>query len=270
MLRLRAASTIVLVPILTGLLFVGGLVWAVVIAISAILATREYYCLMGGKGISASRVVGLIWSAGLVLIAYQPTWPRYIGVMAGGVALSLLLVAIEDDGDPMLSWAILVCGVVLVGGLLSALVSLRQLPDGRWWTVLPLAAVWTGDAGAYLIGSALGRRPILPRVSPGKTWAGTISGFVLSLLGVLVCVAAFHRWLPGSSVGQIGWGGSVVVGLMIGPLALAGDLAISMIKRRAEVKDSSNLIPGHGGMLDRADSLLFTVPLVYLWATLVM
>jgi len=270
MLRIRAASVIVIVPILTVLLFVGGLVWAVVIAMAAILATREYYYMMGGKGISASRVVGLLWSAGLVLVAYQPTWPRYMGVMVGGVVLSLLLLAIEGDGDPMLSWAILVSGVVLVGGLLSALVSLRQLPDGRWWTTLSLIGVWAGDAGAYLIGSMLGRRPILPRVSPGKTWEGTISGFILSLSGILVCVAAFHHWLPGSSVGQIGWGGSVVVGLMIGPLALTGDLAISMIKRRAKVKDSGNLIPGHGGMLDRADSLLFTVPLVYLWATLVM
>ena len=270
MLRVRAASAFVLLPIVIVPLLVGGVAWAVVVAAAVILATREFYRLTEGREIKASRVAGMILSACFVLAAIRPSWLLYLGVLVGGAIVILLLSAIEGSENAAQIWLTRVAGPVLIGGLLSTLVSLRQLPGGQWWTLVPLVGVWTGDAGAYLIGSRFGRRRILPKVSPGKTWAGTVAGFVLSLSGILACVAVFHQVIPDSSAGQISWRESVLVGVAVGPLALAGDLAVSVLKRRAKVKDSSNLIPGHGGMLDRCDSLLLTVPLVYLWARLVM
>jgi phosphatidate cytidylyltransferase len=131
-----------------------------------------------------------------------------------------------------------------------------------------MAAVWVGDGFAYLIGMTLGRRKLWPRVSPKKTWEGSIGGFAFAVLAVLVFVACCRRWAPYSSVAQLGWAPAVLLGALLGPLALAGDLVVSMFKRKADAKDSGQLIPGHGGMLDRTDSLLLTIPLVYYWALL--
>ena len=120
---------------------------------------------------------------------------------------------------------------------------------------LAFAVTWAADTGAYLVGSLLGRRPLLPRVSRHKTWEGAVGGVVFAALAGWVASVTFAPYLLPA------WG--IALGAVAALVGLLGDLFESMLKRDAEIKDTSRVIPGHGGVLDRFDSLLFTVPLIY-------
>jgi phosphatidate cytidylyltransferase len=154
---------------------------------------------------------------------------------------------------PTADWALTVVGGLYVGWMGGHLVALRDVPDGIHWLLLPLSITWLADTGAYFIGSTWGRRKLAPRISPGKTWEGTFGGW---LTGVVA---------GGLLAGLLGLGivHGLALGALIGFASPLGDLGISMIKRQVGAKDSSHLIPGHGGMLDRIDSILFTIVIGY-------
>lgn len=157
-----------------------------------------------------------------------------------------------------LAWdlAVSTLGLVYLPLLLGHFIWLRLMVQGEWWILWLLFVICCGDTMAYYTGKALGQRKLYPQVSPGKTWAGTLGGLGANLAaGVLV-----GRWLlPEVQIINLG-----ILSLALGFIGLLGDLFESMLKRQAQVKDSSSLLPGHGGMLDRLDSLLFTAPaLVY-------
>jgi phosphatidate cytidylyltransferase len=182
--------------------------------------------------------------------------PRELLAILLGITAALALLELRGlrrAGFP--AW--LELGLVAVG--LVALLYLRDLtapPLGVWGASGPLLmtlfAVWAADVGAYLVGSAIGRRRIAPRISPGKTWEGTIAGFLAAALVVVLWNRPF--------AGLPAW--AVATAALIGPVAFAGDLLESWVKRRAGVKDSGRLLPGHGGVLDRVDSLVAAAPLV--------
>jgi phosphatidate cytidylyltransferase len=144
-------------------------------------------------------------------------------------------------------------------GLLATIVFLRRHEDGLAWVFLVLVASWLGDTGGYFAGRFLGRRPLYPRVSPKKTWEGAFGGITLATVGTFVVRTV---GLP-----QL----SVVDCLVLGPLlcvaGIVGDLAESMLKRSFGVKDSGWVMPGHGGLLDRIDSVLFVAPVLLAWVT---
>jgi phosphatidate cytidylyltransferase len=175
--------------------------------------------------------------------------------VAGGLALAELW-ALRRSGLP----AVLELVVLALGS--TALAFLRGLGDFgaahsvargfAVWLLLAIGATWAADVGAYVVGSLWGRRKIAPRVSPGKTWEGTFGGFGAAALAVLGIAALFGLGRPEAAVAAV----------TIGPVAFAGDLLESWTKRRAGVKDSGTLFPGHGGMLDRIDSLIAVAPLV--------
>lgn len=177
--------------------------------------------------------------------------------VGGGVALVELW---QLRGARVAAWLEL---VVLFSGL-AALAYLRELGDRGAahgaaaglpvWLLLAVGTTWAADVGAYATGSLWGRKKIVPRISPGKTWEGTFGGFGAAALAVLGIAALFGLGRPEAAVAA----------LTIGPIAFAGDLLESWLKRRAGVKDSGALFPGHGGMLDRIDSLLAVAPLVVL------
>ncbi|MEX2080900.1 MAG: CDP-archaeol synthase, partial [Dehalococcoidia bacterium] len=144
-----------------------------------------------------------------------------------------------------------------IGVPLSALVLLRDLEDGRAWVFLAILATFAVDTGAYATGKLIGRHKLAPRISPGKTWEGVAGGFIAGSAAVVALAFALDidpslaRLLP--------------LAFILPPLAMAGDLFESWMKRRMGVKDASGLLPGHGGFLDRLDSLLFVAPLVYVF-----
>ncbi len=157
------------------------------------------------------------------------------------------------------AFAVSIVASLYVGYLGSHLVSLRQLADGLSWLALAVVTVWISDTGAYLVGRTWGRRPLAPHLSPKKTWEGVAGGLVTGIVGGLVVALA----------GGLAPIHGIAVGTLAGVICPAGDLIISMLKRQAQVKDSGALFPGHGGLLDRLDTLLFAAPLTFYYATLV-
>ncbi len=155
--------------------------------------------------------------------------------------------------------ATLLLGVVYVAWLGGHLVWLRRFPEGTGWILFLLAVTWIGDAAAYYVGSAMGRFRLAPSISPNKTIEGAIGGLIAASVGGALWIALF-----GNPLGLLEGG---AVGLFLGLLGAVGDLAESRIKRSAGIKDSGALFPGHGGLLDKIDSLLFTAPgfFYYLW-----
>ena len=201
-------------------------------------------------------ITGLLYAAVVLAAAFAPP-----------IAFTVLVAVAIGIGLREL-WALRRAGIVapvmlvalLVGG--GSLVVLRELGDQGAahgaatglpvWLLLAIGATWAADIGAYAIGSLAGRRKIAPRISPGKTWEGTFGGFGAAALAALGISALFGLGRPEAAIAAA----------TIGPLAFAGDLLESLLKRRAGVKDSGTLFPGHGGMLDRIDSLLLVAPLV--------
>jgi phosphatidate cytidylyltransferase len=156
--------------------------------------------------------------------------------------------------------ALALLGAVYPGLLLSSLVRLRQLERGEWWVVLALTVTWLNDTCAYFAGRAFGKRKLAERISPSKTWEGAIGGGLGSIAGALIVQ---HFWLP-----QLAPWGAALMGAGAAVLGPLGDLSESMLKRAYGAKDSGRLLPGHGGILDRLDALLFNAPFVLLVARL--
>jgi phosphatidate cytidylyltransferase len=146
-------------------------------------------------------------------------------------------------------------GVVFIGWGLSHLILLRNLAEGKWYIFFLCFLVWIGDSAAMYVGHSLGQRKLVPTISPGKTWEGAVGGVVG---GVLAAVLSARLLVPHLLLWQ-----TVVLGLSISVAAQISDLGESLIKRYAGVKDSGGLIPGHGGVLDRIDSLLFAAPTMF-------
>jgi phosphatidate cytidylyltransferase len=142
---------------------------------------------------------------------------------------------------------------------------LRYLPDGKWWFLLVLPAVWIADSGAYWIGSRWGRRKLSPRLSPGKTWEGYAGGVVAGALGGAGLAAVWGMVAPSITL----WAGAGI-GFILAVLTPLGDLGESMIKRQAGAKDSSNIIPGHGGVMDRIDSWIWAGVIGYYLVALLL
>ena len=172
------------------------------------------------------------------------------------LSLVWLLVRQRREGA-FISWAWTLGGILYVGWLLSYFVGLRGLEDGRNWVFLAILVTFGSDTAAYFVGKALGRHKLAPRISPGKTWEGTIAGFAGAIVISLLFTLSTPLQLP------IGYGQAVLLGFLISLFGQLGDLAESLLKRNTGVKDSGSLLAGHGGFLDRIDSIVFAGVVVY-------
>lgn len=237
--------------------------FALVVA-AALLALAEFYR-FHFRDASASIAMGLgLGSAALLLASLQ--WP---GLVPERAVFLVILVALLTSSlfssrglkRSLVDSAVLVFGVLYVGLTLGHLLFTRALAGGEYLILFLFLVTWAGDSGAYYAGVSLGSRPLAPVISPNKTVEGLIGGFALAL----VAAWAGRLWfLPSFSVPDC-----VATGLLLTAAGLLGDLTESAMKRSASVKDSGRLIPGHGGMLDRLDSLMFTAPVFYYYVTLV-
>ena len=208
------------------------------------------------KDLRRRTITGLVYAVAVLAAAFSP--PIVFAILVAGA----LGIGLRELWDLRRAGSVVVIQliVVLAGG--GCLLILRSLGDRGAahgagaglpvWLLLAIGATWAADISAYAIGSVAGRRKIAPRISPGKTWEGTFGGFGGAAFAVLGISALFGLGRPEAAVAAV----------TIGPAAFAGDLLESLLKRRAGVKDSGTLFPGHGGMLDRVDSLLVVAPLV--------
>jgi len=213
-----------------------------------------------GRG-ERGRVValGLPLLAGFALAPGLPGGQAAVGpLMALAGALFLLLaghlLTYGRSPQALAEMGATALALLYVPFLVGHLVWLRLLPQGEWWLLWLLLVIFAGDTGAFYTGRTFGRRKLAPRVSPGKTWEGTLGGLAAS-------VAA--GWLLGSRLlPQVPWAYLLPLSLLLGLVGVLGDLFESMLKRLAQVKDAGSLLPGHGGILDRLDSLAFAGPVV--------
>jgi phosphatidate cytidylyltransferase len=273
-LLVRVATALVLLPVVLWLLWIGGLPFALLVSGAAAVCAWELNELAeqqpGGASPPARRRRvrgGVIASTAAAFLLPITEGLEVHGFTARGILGALVMVALADAllFDPDLARApqrvgTAVLGAAYPGILLAMVVRLRQMPDGVAWLILTLVVTWLNDTGAYFAGRAYGSRKLYPRISPSKTWEGALGGLAASVLGALAVKGL--GWLP-----QLPWWGSVVVGAGAAVLGPVGDLSESMLKRAYGAKDSSALLPGHGGLLDRVDALLFTAPFVLFCAS---
>jgi phosphatidate cytidylyltransferase len=190
------------------------------------------------------------------------------------LALVAALVARGPGEAPLASVSATLFGVVYPGFPMACVILLHALPGLLGWTAirpspwaglmvvaLPLAATWVGDAAALLAGTAWGKRKLFPTVSPNKSWVGAWAGVTSAAAAAAVWLAVARDHLPGLPID--GFGVAAGVGACLGLAAIVGDLAESLLKREAGVKDSGRIFPGHGGVMDRLDALTFTMPIAY-------
>lgn len=234
--------------------------FTVLVAIWGLLALFEFYKLVGGTGVLPLTYFGLVWTLLFILsphFHYDFLMPL---LLTSAVVLSLiwLLLRRQKEGA-FISWAWTIAGILYIGWLLSYFVALRGLDDGRNWVFLALAANFGSDTAAFFTGRALGRHHLAPSISPGKTWEGAIAG----VLGAIIISLLFTLLIP------ISYGQAILLGLLVSIFGQLGDLVESLLKRNMGVKDSGKLLPGHGGFLDRIDSVVFAGIVVYyyvIWA----
>jgi len=271
------------IPVVLTFVWFGGWIAFAAVLLVVILGTLELHNMLLNAGYHP-----LIWvSFGLsVLFLVAAMFPQQrqlileISLGAGLLAsFPWLFVRKKLDGA-MVDWALTLAISIYLGWPMSFFLLLRgpasstitpsafsltnlswlYLPRGVWWLLMVLLGVWGFDAAAFFAGRYFGRHKLSPRISPAKTWEGALGGFILSITAGLIL-----------TVVQLGvpWYLAVVLGILLGIAAIYGDLAESLIKRQTRVKDSGQFMPGHGGMLDRIDSLLFAVIVVYVFAQLI-
>lgn len=261
MLSHRILSAIVLIPIVAWVVYAGGWWFLGALAVAGTLAAHEFYQMMHQGGFRPSPVIGLPLLLLLLLDAHEPSWGIARPAITAFVMLALVWHLFQaDDAVPTASWALTVMGGLYLGWFLGHFILLRAQPDGLKWTIIAFLSTWISDSGAYFVGRAIGRHKLWPRISPKKSWEGYIGGLIT---GVSSTMLIAH--LAGLPVAH-----GAAIGALIPIITPFGDFAISMIKRQVGAKDSGSIIPGHGGMLDRLDSLLFSAVVVYYYVTWVV
>lgn len=269
----RIVSALVLIPLLVGMAYWSVWSAALLVAVAVVICLIELYGALRQSGQRPRTWVGI--TTGLLLCAavtFQGFLPFDLTMMAlgGSVLLALVSELLRRDREgALMSWAFTFACAYYVGGLLSYYILLRRLDtplQGGWlaalriepgaaWIFMVMAVTWLQDTAAYFVGRAFGRHKMAPYLSPKKTWEGAAGAVLGAVAAALLAVPILG--LP------IGYGGAVLIGLVGAVAGMGGDLAESLLKRQIGVKDVGRLIPGHGGVLDRADSMLFTGAVLY-------
>ncbi len=251
----RVLTALALIPIVAWVvLWAEPWIFLAVLVAVACLCYREYNDIAAGYGFGAPGVLG--YGAGvLLLVWWDVPWPALVGL----TVLALVMVMREQDlAHALPRAALLVIGILYVFGCWKCARPLREL--NPHWLMYGLILNWVGDIGAYYIGRPFGKHKLAPRVSPKKSWEGSIASvFTSTVLGTLY----LQRFLPSVPLWQ-----AAALTVAANIAGQFGDLAESAMKRGAHVKDSGAILPGHGGFLDRVDSTLFSLPVIYAYLRL--
>ncbi|HUA61774.1 MAG TPA: phosphatidate cytidylyltransferase [Verrucomicrobiae bacterium] len=249
----RVLTAAALIPIIVYVvLFANPWVFLGVVALVAFLCFREYDAIAASFGFGAPGIVG--YGLGLAILLAGATPPAVWLLMTVTALVAAVLAMTSQDLSHALPRAALLClGVVYIFGCWRCAIPIHE--TNRHWLMYALILNWVGDAGAYYIGRPFGRHKMAPRVSPKKSWEGAAASVVVS---IAVAVPYLLYFIPGQK-----WLPIVLLTAAANIAGQVGDLAESAMKRGAGVKDSGGLLPGHGGFLDRVDSTLFALPVIY-------
>ncbi len=254
----RILSGLALIPVVLGIVQYGSpLLFLALVTAAVLVGWREFFRMMRHTGIAIHPIVGGAMCLLLVFCFYRNDF--YLVWLA--VCLMTLFVtgyASRADLEEALNQvAYSLLGVVYVSGLMGYFILLRGMEHGNHILFFLFMVIWLGDTAAYYVGKNFGKTPLAPRISPGKTIEGSAAGLAGSVAGGVGAKYWFFESLPLSHC--------LIMALLCGIMGQIGDLAESLLKRRAGVKDSGSLIPGHGGILDRMDSLMFAGPVFYIY-----
>ena len=261
----RFLTGIIFLPILFAMIWLGSPIYfSALAAVAILLGLNEYFGLTPKVGASSGRVQAMLAAAALIVIFYTGRHELIGAVIAALVTVELIyqLFTNRDLPTTLTGAATTVFGVLYVALLGGYIIALRVIDDpipqlGAKLLTLFFVVVFAGDTGAYYTGRSIGRRKLAPSISPGKTIEGLIGGLIGNVIAAVVAHYTFFPELPLAH--------AVPLALSMGVLGVLGDLCESMLKRGAQTKDAGSLIPGHGGVLDRLDSMVFNAPLLYFY-----
>jgi phosphatidate cytidylyltransferase len=258
----RIVTSLVLAPVVIALVVLGGWPFAIAVALAAVIAALEFYLLAENRPEQGSALVGVVAVFALVLV-YQLGQPQYWPVVLGlSVLVTLVVEFIRHPREPVRNLrqtVMTLFGIFYIGFPAAFLVAIRGFNDGLVWLLLVLALTWGTDIMAYIGGRLWGHTKLAPRISPKKTVEGAVVGYLGGALTSLIILAAASVLTP-----------AALVLVLVGPVvAILGDLFESALKRAFRVKDSHihgfNILPGHGGVLDRVDALIWVTVLCYVY-----
>ncbi len=267
------------IPALVAVILQGGVLFCGVIVLISSVGLWEFYSMAEKKGVSPNMYLGIGLGAAMQIFFFTNSFDANFGILmsntaAFGVLITLTVATLLGEmfrgkPNPLLNTAVTIGGVVYVSVFLQCLIGIRgfhtilgvENMQGGYFILCMFISIWLCDTAAYFVGRAIGRHKLFERVSPKKTWEGAIAGLIAAIAGFIGISAWLLPTLPVVH--------AVVLGAIVGTLGQAGDLAESLLKRDAGIKDSSAILAGHGGVLDRFDSILMVSPLAY-WYILIV
>lgn len=260
----RVIVSLVGVPLILITSYLGGYYFFAFVAIISLFSFYEFNLLVKNKRTNVNLSLGGL----IIFILLLNQYFHFTDLEVIVVASSLFLLTVElfrNKGSAIYNLGATFLGIFYIGIFSSSLIALREFQfsgivsdeNGAYLIISILASIWIGDSAAYYGGITFGKHKLFPRVSPKKSWEGAIFGFIFSVATFILAKLIVLNFLS--------WMNVIVIGIIIGTVGQIGDLVESLIKRDSEVKDSSSLIPGHGGFFDRFDSLLFSAPAIWIY-----
>jgi phosphatidate cytidylyltransferase len=260
----RVLISIIGIPVILAACYFGSAFFFTFVLAIALISYYEYSMLVKAKGANTNTWLGSLSIIFLLINQVNYVFDTYSFL----VILVLLLSVIElfrNKGSIIFNIGSTLFGVFYIGLFAGSLLSIREFfpsigdfyTRGGYLIISIFIGIWVCDSAAFFGGTALGKHKLFPRVSPNKSWEGSVFGFLFAVISLVLLKPVILNFLT--------WTNVIVLGIIIGTVGQVGDLIESLIKRDAGVKDSSNLIPGHGGIFDRFDSLLFTSPVIFLY-----
>lgn len=260
----RILVSLIGIPLILGSIYLGGIYFFIVVVIIALVSQLEFYNIAQHKNLRINRIIGLLAGFVILYLYYINMEIYFLPTLLLISILFLIISVFSNKESPLLNSSISLSGIIYPTTLIGTLYPLRQTDilidvDGLNLLIALLAGVWLCDTAAYYVGKSIGKHKLIERVSPNKTWEGSVAGFAAALV---VIYALKQNGFLGNSFTTVD---GIMLSIFSGVGGQLGDLFESLIKRDAGIKDSGYLLPGHGGFLDRFDALIFASPLTYLY-----
>ncbi len=260
----RIIVSIAAIPIILFLCYYGRIPFLLFATFIGVTAYYEFYKMSQKKAAYANFIVGAAAIIFISINAYK-NFAEFETIVYGSVLILLLTELFRNHNSAVFNTGTTLIGIFYIGLFSSSLIKIREFYNynnfiydrGGLIIISILITIWVCDSAAFFIGTPLGKHKLFKRVSPNKSWEGAIAGFVFSIITIIA--------LKSFLVDFLSWQDAIVIGIITGSAGQVGDLIESLIKRDCSVKDSSSIIPGHGGIFDRFDSLLFTAPIIYIY-----
>lgn len=258
----RVLVSFIAIPLILFIVYLGKIYFAIFVAAIIFLTLFEFYKLIELKGAKPNYPVGFVYSLLVIILFYTKELEFFVPLTFLFIATTSIMNLSREENNSLLNVGLTVFGAILLSLFYSTLIGIREkfitdYSQGAYLIMVMFVAIWICDSAAYFGGTAIGKHRLLERISPKKSIEGAIFGFVFAILTFVVgkiLLLDFLNWLD-----------VIYMGLVVGIIGQLGDLIESMFKRDVGVKDSSNILPGHGGILDRFDSLLFVSPFIYFY-----